>query len=265
MSIDRKTAIIIVICLIGFISFRLYIAFNAGSFSAGSDNKQESFDFPTGLPAVYTGTLPCASCPGINTHLLIDSTGFREVSEYIDEDGGPVATFGTWETSGTDSLFLNSDNERYKTYLIENDSLRMLDQSGNRIEGDLAENYLLTYSEMENQIRKRHAEFRADGYTFIASGNEPFWSVQVTNKEYVIYQTPQMRKSGSLEQRRFDVSSGTLEALFGSGETLQLSITDEFCRDSMSGFLFSRTVTLQYEGRVERGCGRFLNEVLSAK
>jgi len=262
---DKKTGIIIVICLIGFISFRLYIAFNAGSFSAGADNEQESFDFPTGLPAVYTGTLPCASCPGINTHLLIDSTGFREVSEYIDEDGGPVATFGTWETSGTDTLFLNSDDERYKTYLIENDSLRMLDQSGNRIEGDLAENYLLTYSDMENQIRDRHQELRADGFTFIASGNEPFWSVQVTNKEYVIYQTPQMRKSGSLEQRRFDVSSNSLEALFGSGETLQLNINNEICQDSMSGFMFSHTVTLHYENRKETGCGRFLNEVLSAK
>ena len=262
---DKKTGIIIVICLIGFISFRLYIAFNAGSFSAGADNEQESFDFPTGLPAVYTGTLPCASCPGINTHLLIDSTGFREVSEYIDEDGGPVATFGTWETSGTDTLFLNSDDERYKTYLIENDSLRMLDQSGNRIEGDLAENYLLTYSDMENQIRDRHQELRADGFTFIASGNEPFWSVQVTNKEYVIYQTPEMRKSGSLEQRRFDVSSNSLEALFGSGETLQLNINNEICQDSMSGFMFSHSVTLNYENREETGCGRFLNEVLSAK
>jgi uncharacterized membrane protein len=264
MSIDRKTAIIIVICLIGFISFRLYIAFNAMSFSAGGDNKQESFEFPMGLPAVFTGTLPCASCPGIDTHLLIDSTGFREVSAYIDEDGGPVATYGTWETSGADSLFLSSNDELYKTYLIENDSLQLLDQAGNRIEGDLSENYLLTYSDMETQIRDRHEEFRADGFTFIASGNGPFWSVRVTDKDYVIYETPEMRKSGSLEQRRFDESSNTLDALFGSGETLQLSITDEVCRDSMSGFLFSHTVTLQYEGREESGCGRFLNEVLSA-
>ena len=265
MSIDRKTAIVIIICLIGFISFRLYIAFNAASFSAGAENKQESFDFPIAMPAVFTGTLPCASCPGIDTHLLIDSTGFREVYWYIDEDGRPVGTYGTWKTSETDTLFLKSDTELNQTYLIENDTLRLLDQSGNRIDGDLAEYYLLTYSDMENQIRNRHEELRADGFTFIAYGNEPFWSVQVTNKEYVIYQTPQMRKSGSLEQRRFDESFNSLEALFGSGETLQLSFTNEFCRDSMSGFLFSRTVTLQYEGREERGCGRFLNEVLSAK
>ena len=72
MSIDRKTAIIIVICLIGFISFRLYIAFNAGSFSAGADNRQESFDFPVGLPAVYTGTCPAqAARASTPTCLLI--------------------------------------------------------------------------------------------------------------------------------------------------------------------------------------------------
>ena len=265
MSIDRKTAIIIVICLIGFISFRLYIAFNAASFSAGADNRQESYDFPVGLPAVYTGTLPCASCPGIDTHLLIDSTGFREITGYIDEDGGPVATYGTWETSATDTLFLNSDNELYKTYLIENGSLRLLDQAGNRIEGDLEENYLLTYSDMENQIRNRHEELRVEGFTFIASGNEPFWSVQVTGKDYVIYQTPEMRKSGELDQRRFDSSSSELIAQFGSGETLELNISEEICQDSMSGFMFSHTVTIQYEGEEENGCGRFLNEVWSSK
>lgn len=264
MSIDKKTAIIIVICLIGFISFRLYIAFNATSFTAGAENKQESFDFPLGLPAVFTGTLPCASCPGINTHLLIDSTGFREITDYIDEGGGPFATYGTWETSGADSLFLISDDERYKSFLIEDNSLRMLDQSGDRIEGDLAENYVLSYSDMENQIRNHHKKLSLDGFTFIASGNEPFWSVQVTDKEYVIYQTPQIRKSGELDQRQFDPSSTELIAQFGSGENLQLSITDEFCQDTMSGFLFSRTVTLQYEGREERGCGRFLNGVFSA-
>lgn len=261
---DKKTAIIIVICLICFISIRLYIAFNVPS--AGNDNKQTSFSFPPGLPTVFTGTLPCASCPGIKTHLLIDSTGFREVSTYLGEDDNPFTTYGTWELTETDSLFLNSDGEIYKIFLLENDSLLLLDQSGNRIEGDLAENYVLTYSNMENQIRKRHDEFRQKGFKFIASENEPFWSVRVTGKDYVIYETPEIRKSGSLEQNKFNDASSVLNAKFGSGETLQLEIIEEFCRDSMSGFLFTHTVTLQFDGEDEqRGCGRFLNEVLSAK
>ena len=263
---DKKTALIIVICLIGFISFRLYIAFNATSFSASADNKQESFDFPIAMPAVFTGTLPCASCPGIETHLLIDSTGFREVSTYLGEDGSPFTTYGTWELSDTDSLTLNSDGEIYKAFLLESDSLRLLDQSGNKIEGDLAENYVLTYSDMENQIHKRHDEFRQREFKFLASGNEPFWSVRVTEKDYVIYETPQQRKSGSLEQSTFNNASTALNAEFGSGETLQLEMNEEFCRDSMSGFLFTHTVTIQLDGEDEQiGCGRFLNEVLSAK
>lgn len=260
---DKKTAIIIVICLIGFISIRVYIALNVPG--GGSDNNQTSFNFPPGLPSVFTGTLPCASCPGIETHLLVDSTGFREVNRYIDEENGSFTTYGTWHISA-DSLFLNSDGDTYKTYLIEINTLRQLDQSDNRIEGDLEENYVLTYSDMENQIRKRHQEFRQKGFIFIASGNEPFWSVRVTNKDYVIYNTPEIRKSGSLEQNVFDETSPGLNAAFGSGETLQLDISNEYCRDSMSGFLFTHTVTLQFDdGNEQRGCGRFLNEVLSAK
>lgn len=260
---DKKTGIIIVICLICFITFRVYIAFNVPS--GGAENQQASFDFPINLPAVFTGTLPCASCPGIETHLLVDSTGFREVTRYIDENSGFYTTYGIWEISGSDSLILTKKDELHKTYLIENDSLRLLDLSGNRIQGDLEENYVLTLSEMETQIRSRHEELRFDGFKFIASGNEPFWSVQVTDKDYVIYQTPVMRKSAELDQRRFDTSSAELNALFGSGETLKLDLRDEICQDSMSGFMFSHTVTLHLENREETGCGRFLNEVLSAK
>ena len=261
---DKKTGIIIVIGLIFFISIRLYIAMNVPS-SSSNVNEQTHADFPLGLPAVFTGTVPCASCPGIETHLLIDSTGFREVTRYIDENGGYNTTYGTWDVSESDSLFLMSNDELYKAFIIENDSLLLLDQSGNIIIGDLEENYLLTYSDMENQIRSRHEELRQNGFIFFAAGNEPFWSVRVTDKDYVIYETPEMRKSGDLDQRRFDTSSTELNAKFGSGETLHLDIKDEICQDSMSGFLFSHTVTLQYENREERGCGRFLNEVWSGK
>jgi uncharacterized membrane protein len=225
--------------------------------SAG--NKQTSFSFPLGLPAVFTGTLPCASCSSIDTHLLIDSTGFREVSRYIGEEDGPFTTRGTWKILGTDSLFLNSDEEVYKTYMIGNDSLSLLDQAGNRIEGTLEENYVLAYSEMETQIRRFHEELRQRGFKFIASGNEPFWSIRVTNKDVVIYQTPEIRKSGSLEQYTFDDTSTTLDAALGSGETLQLFITDGYCQDTMSGFLFTHTVTLQFNGDKQAGCGRFLS------
>jgi uncharacterized membrane protein len=268
---DRKTAVIIVICLIGFISFRIYIAMNVPTSEPARENLQSTFDFPAGLPAVYTGTLPCASCPGIDTHLLIDSTGFREVNSYQDEEEGPFATYGTWSRSGGDAngdtLTLTSGEEVYKQYLIVNsDTLRMLNTSGNQIEGDLEESYLLSYSNMENQIRRRHEEVRQRGFKFIAAGNEPFWSVRVTSNDVVIYRTPQIRKSGSMEQGAITGGSGSVTAEFGSGQTLELTYSEEFCRDSMSGFLFTHTVTMQYDNEPQqRGCGRFLNDVLSAR
>lgn len=260
---DKKTGIIIVICLFCFILFRVYIALNVPS--AGGENQQTAFDFPLGLPTVFTGTLPCASCPGIETHLLVDSTGFREVSRYIGEDDGPFTTYGTWKLSA-DSLLLKNGGEVHKTFFLENNSLHMMDQSLNRIEGDLAKKYLLTYSEMENKIRKRHEELRKREFRFVASGNEPFWSVRVTGKNYIIYETPQERKSGSLVQRSFGKASTELNAVFGSGETLELDISEAYCRDSMSGFMFTHNVTFQFDGGDrQKGCGRFLNEVFSAK
>lgn len=268
---DRKTGIIIVICLIGFISFRIYIAMNVPTSQPEQENSQMTFDFPAGLPAVYTGTIPCASCPGINVHLLVDSTGFREVNSYQGENNEPFATHGTWKWSDeeSDTLTLKSDGEVYTRYLLESrDTLRMLDSSGDQVEGDLEQNYLITYSSMENQIRKRHEELRERGFRFLASGNEPFWSIQVTNNDVVIYRTPDLRKSGSIEQGSLTSSSesGSYTVQFGSGQSLVVDVNDDYCSDSMSGFLFTHTVTMQYDnGSQQEGCGRFLNEVLSAK
>ena len=268
---DRKTAIIIVICLIGFISFRVYIALNVPTSQPEQTNRQATYDFPADMPVVYTGTIPCASCPGIDVHLLIDTTGFREVNRYQDEGETPAATFGTWRMfdGESDTLTLLSDDEMYKQYLVENrDTLRMLSTTGERVEGDLGQNYLITFSPMENQIRQRHEELRDRGFRFIAAGNEPFWSIQVTNTDVVIYETPAIRKSGSFENGSptNDLGSESFTAQFGSGQSLEFNVNDDYCTDTMSGFLFTHTVTMRYDdGSQQRGCGRFLDEILSAK
>jgi heat shock protein HslJ/uncharacterized lipoprotein YbaY len=93
----------------------------------------------------------------------------------------------------------------------------------------------------------------------IARGNEPFWSLEVTDAGYV--HTTNLgadRAEGPLPQpvpmadgMRFDVSPD-----------LGFSIQRSLCRDSMSGMSFPLTVTLTETGQTLTGCGGASGDLL---
>lgn len=98
---------------------------------------------------VYYGLIPCASCPGIEVFLTINSDNtYKMVENYLEADNDQsVKTDGTfkWTEDGS-TIVLVEDNdvaEVVRQYKVEENRLRMLDSEGNIIEGDLASNYLL--------------------------------------------------------------------------------------------------------------------------
>lgn len=103
-------------------------------------NSQNSVDWA----GTYSGTLPCASCPGINTHITLNADGtFEKSEEYLEEKDGVFDTKGTFEWSA-DGSSVTLDEQVYR---VGENELIMLDADGNVVEGDLAENYILKKSE----------------------------------------------------------------------------------------------------------------------
>ena len=91
----------------------------------------------------YEGTLPCADCPGIHTVVtLADDGTFTYEAEYLERDT-KVADSGTfmWHDNGS-VVHLTGEDTDIKFQVGEN-QLFHLDQEGKRIEGELAENYIL--------------------------------------------------------------------------------------------------------------------------
>lgn len=208
---------------------------------------------------MFTGTLPCASCPGIDVHLLLKNDGFREVTWYIDREEGPFKTTGTWRYTDNDSLILhNNSDEYYKQFLLVDETLRLLDRDGNNIEGDLEEHTYLRFSEMEYTIRNSHKKFKEDGVEFLASGNEPFWSVWLMENDSLQYRTPEIQIDGFISDVGSEGEPNSIHSLLETGERLDMKIREEYCIDSMSGFLFTHTVTVQMQGNEMNGCGRYL-------
>lgn len=102
-----------------------------------SDTSQNALDWP----GEYEGVIPCASCEGIQTTLTLQAdNSFELKSIYLgkDETIFKVAGKFDWDTNG--SKITLSDGSKY---LVGENQLFMLDTDGNRINGELAENYIL--------------------------------------------------------------------------------------------------------------------------
>lgn len=104
------------------------------------DNSQNALDWP----GEYSGVLPCASCEGIETHLVINADlSYRLTQRYLGESGELIIKEGnfTWNERGS-AISLANDATPMQFQVGEN-QLFMLDQEGKRISGALADDYRL--------------------------------------------------------------------------------------------------------------------------
>lgn len=106
----------------------------------GSDQAKMS-----SLPATFSGTLPCADCPGIDLHLNLLPDGVYMLRQaYQDRDGGPFFDIGRYlHSSDGREVILHGGREAPKRFeRVGADELRLLDRDGQRIESEL--NYSLS-------------------------------------------------------------------------------------------------------------------------
>lgn len=92
----------------------------------------------------YEGTIPCADCPGIKTHIILNEDGtFKISSEYLERENvfTDEGTF-TWIKSGSNVVLKGKEtNQELK---VGENRLFYLDSEGNLITGTLADNYILS-------------------------------------------------------------------------------------------------------------------------
>jgi len=83
-----------------------------------------------GFPVSYSGTLPCADCPGINyrLNLFADHSYYLQLHYLESGDNSTFYQLGQWQQH-TDQLRLLSDDPQQTAFQIEKDgNIRLLDQ-----------------------------------------------------------------------------------------------------------------------------------------
>lgn len=96
----------------------------SGIVPTGDDPANAGFDMRA-FAGTFDGTLPCASCPGIDTTLVLNPDGTYAITEsYQGEAGAPAEMDGTWTVEadgGQIRLDPNSKSEDDRLYAIDSD------------------------------------------------------------------------------------------------------------------------------------------------
>ncbi len=136
--------------LYGLLAFAFLIS-SCNDADGNKENKTE--ETPVETPAketvsfqgIYTGTTPCADCPGIYmvSEFYPDSTYYQTMT-YIDRDTKATDS-GKWKLQDSViTVSFQGDNSQDRYFKVMNDSsLRMLDADKNIITGELEKYYIL--------------------------------------------------------------------------------------------------------------------------
>ncbi len=93
----------------------------------------------------YSGILPCADCPGIETTLVLNNDSTFRLSlfylerDFLTEEEGEFE----WDDDGQ-RIYLESKNENNFGFFVGENFLSQLDEDGNRMTGEEADKHILT-------------------------------------------------------------------------------------------------------------------------
>ena len=102
----------------------------------------------TNWAGTYSGIIPCADCPGIETQITLNTDNTYQIRrKYQDKAEDVFQTSGIFQWNADKSIITlgNLNAAQFPTmYKLGKGSLIQLDLNGNVITGNLAQNYVLT-------------------------------------------------------------------------------------------------------------------------
>lgn len=155
--------------------------------SAMMDNSRNSLDWE----GTYSGTIPCADCEGIEVQLNINNDlTYYKISAYLGKDDSSFTESGTfvWSEDGG-SIALEGNPEGAQKYLVGENVLFLLDQDGNRINGDFEEMY---------QLKKHPSTSQIEGPKWMLTElmGVPYAKGETEKHPFVVFNADEMRVNG---------------------------------------------------------------------
>jgi uncharacterized membrane protein len=97
----------------------------------------------------------------------------------------------------------------------------------------------------------------APTYIVRAHGNEPFWSIEITPEDKLIWRQPDEPRELTIDAFQSEDVEGTVSySGAAQGHKLELLVDAQACRDSMSGAYFAYSARAAFDGEELKGCAR---------
>lgn len=108
---------------------------------SGNDehNAQNSLDYE----GTYVGTLPTASGEGMKVVITLGKDTFTKTTSYIGKSDKPIEEKGSYQWNAAGNTVTLQGISAPNQYFVGENTLTQLDIDGNRIDGELADNYVL--------------------------------------------------------------------------------------------------------------------------
>jgi uncharacterized lipoprotein YbaY/heat shock protein HslJ/uncharacterized lipoprotein NlpE involved in copper resistance len=183
------------------------------------------------LPATFSGTLPCADCPGVLQTLTLRGDGlYRLRRVYQDKPNGLFSEAGGWKIADN-VLHLNNGTETSLFAIIADDILRPLDSAGQSIKTP-ANLDLRRASDVDplNDSVKWRGEFiyMADAATFTDCASGLRWPVAMTG-DYLTAERNYSKASLVPGSPLWIAFTGRLERLPGmEGPVIEQMVIEKF-------------------------------------
>lgn len=122
----------------------------SGKVVYGPESKQSQND----ITGIYTGVLPCADCPGIETTITVhQDNSYEKTQVYTQKDSVPFISAGIIKKGEDDNTWVFKSRYNETFYQYEDSALKLLDINRKEIDSLLEQHYILKKKETD---RKEH-------------------------------------------------------------------------------------------------------------
>lgn len=215
----------------------------------------------------WRGLLPCADCPGIDYTLNLHAGGhYEETMVYQERAVDPFKSGGAWKLGKDSIVTLQAATGNNKQYLrFTGKDLIVLGADKKEAPAVMADRFRLT---RRPEGSDRATQDRLErGIIFAATGNEPFWSVELTAKGQVFFKAmdgPEMQAQAKKDVARDEQAHNSRYTATQGSNILALSVIQKKCTDDMSGAMSNWSVEAVFtengKEKVFQGCGTYMGD-----
>ena len=214
--------------------------------------------FADSLPSgAYQGMFPCKGCEGIQQTIIFnDDKSYKQEQLVWGKDGAPRTSEGTWQRKNG-RIELSQNNKTAIILMKKKDTLIGVNINGVLVTD--SSKYILTKRKLaaNNAVWNKK---RSQGIDFTGLGNEPFWTLEIDNEKFILFNLSGWKKPVIVPVEKPIINKdSTLYNLKADTSKWTITIFPQFCRDGMSDYLYQYKVNVNYKGTLYKGCGIMLN------